>query len=85
MGFGFYSTGSQRLWKQGAVEGQGSYALDGVTSGHTYSISDFQSITAWNARDNAFILDHLYHEESNSSVSFWKARLLAALQQNINV
>ncbi len=85
VGFGFGSTASQRLWRQGARLALGSYALDGVTSGHAYSISDFQSITAWNVRDNAFILDHLYDESNNSSVSFWKARLLAALQQNINV
>jgi hypothetical protein len=85
VGFGFGSTASQRLWKQGALLGLGSYALDGVTSGHAYNILDFQTLTAWNVRDNAFILDHLYNESGNSSVSFWKARLLAALQQNINV
>lgn len=79
------STASQRLWVQGARDGGGLYALDGHTSGYNYGLADLDSLTAWNGKQNKLFIDALFNKSSETSVSYWKGRLISALQQNIIV
>lgn len=81
----FGSTASQRLWIQGVRDGQGLYGLDGHTSGYHYGLSDLDALTAWNEKQNKLLVDILYNKSNETSVSFWKDRLLSALQTNITV
>lgn len=78
-------TASQLLWRDGAVAGQGSYALNAVTSGYTYSLSDFEDLTSWNARQNKIHLSLLYEKVNATSLSYWKNQLLQALLTNISL
>ena len=85
LGWGYGTTASQRLWIEGVRDGGGSYGLDALVSGHEYSFRDFETVTAWNGRENLLTIEPLYDQSSNSSVPYWKGVLLNALTKNISI
>ena len=85
---GIQTTASQALWAFGAMEGQGSYAPDAAVVGQTYSLVDFSPLAgvgmmAWNNKTNAIVLKFLEQQSNNTSVSFWRNKLLESFQVNL--
>jgi hypothetical protein len=49
-----------------------------------YSLNDFNDLLAWNGKSNLLTATMLNRQNKNTSQSYWKDQLRAALQLNLS-
>jgi len=76
-------TASQRHTQEGIIEGKLSFHAT-RTDGNNRSLNDFNNLLSWNEKQNLLHLTALYQQNQNTSVSYWKDQLRAALQLNLS-
>ena len=76
-------TASQRHTQEGIIEGKLSFHATRV-DGNNRSLNDFNNLLSWNEKQNLLHLTALYQQNQNTSVSYWKDQLRAALQLNLS-
>ena len=76
-------TASQRHTQEGIIEGKLTFHAT-RTDGNNRSLNDFNNLLSWNNKQNLLHLTALYQQNQNSSVSYWKDQLRAALQLNLS-
>jgi len=76
-------TASQRHTQEGIIEGKLTFHAT-RTDGSNRSLNDFNNLLSWNQKQNLLHLTALNAQNNNTSVSYWKDQLRAALQLNLS-
>tara|TARA_Y100001972_G_scaffold18339_1_gene20755 strand:- start:6 stop:1307 length:1302 start_codon:yes stop_codon:yes gene_type:complete len=74
---------SQRHVQEGIIEGKLTFHAT-RTDGNNRSLNDFSDITSWNDKSNMLHLVALTNKSGETSQSYWKDQLRAALQLNVS-
>jgi len=74
---------SQRHVQEGVIEGKLTFHAT-RTDGNNRSLNDFENLTSWNDKTNMLHLVALTNQSQNTSQSYWKDQLRAALQLNVS-
>ena len=76
-------TAQQMHTQYGVVEGRDMFHADRSDT-KNYSLNDFNDLLAWNGKSNLLTATMLNRQNKNTSQSYWKDQLRAALQQNLS-
>ena len=74
---------SQRHVQEGVIEGKLTFHAT-RTDGNNRSLNDFSDLTSWNEKTNMLHLVALTNKSGETSQSYWKDQLRAALQLNVS-
>ena len=75
-------TAQQMHTQFGVIEGRDQFHED-RSDANNYSLDDFNDLLAWNGKSNLLTATMLNKQNKNTSQSYWKDQLRAALQQNL--
>jgi len=76
-------TAQQMHTQFGVIEGRDQFHAD-RSDANNYSLDDFNDLLAWNGKSNLLTATMLNRQNKNTSQSYWKDQLRAALQQNLS-
>tara|TARA_Y100000356_G_scaffold117764_1_gene108279 strand:+ start:124 stop:1602 length:1479 start_codon:yes stop_codon:yes gene_type:complete len=76
-------TAQQMHTQFGVIEGRDQMHQD-RTDTNNYSLNDMNDLLSWNGKQNSLSATVLYRKNYESSTSYWKDQLRAALQQNLS-